>query len=77
MNDKRSGVAPTTDSGDEYAPADEAFADDAQGAANVAVRVTTEEQGAEEPGDQPAAMGPIQFVAPDELPEREPGEGQQ
>lgn len=77
MNDKGSGVAPTTDSGDEYAPADEAFADDAQGAANVAVPVTTEEQDAEDRADQPAPMGPIEYVAPDELPEREPGEGQQ
>jgi hypothetical protein len=75
MNDKTSGVAPTTDSGAEYAPADETVTDDMRGAANVAVPSTTEEE-ADGSEDQPAPAGPIQTVAPEDQPEREPGEGQ-
>jgi hypothetical protein len=78
MNNKSPGVAPTTDSGDEYAPADQTFTDDMQGTVNLADRIaTSEQQVGGEPGDQPAPDGPVQFVAPEDLPERKPGEGQQ
>jgi hypothetical protein len=71
MNDEPSGVAPTTDSGADYAPADRTVTDDMRGAANVAIPAI-EDQGRGS-GDQPAPTGPIQVVAPEDQPTREPG----